>query len=224
MSSRYKCPNCEEECDHFDVRGNYTEYGSCRGTRSLSDTYDEWDDQNCSESEYEDQEYECPECNYEFDFEFVQAAEDSRQEVYDEDAEEPEEIVVATQPQGMTAEELRRAWELMHNVPLRAEYSQMSNGNIVRETNPTQVIGINRTNTTQTIIDECVEPDAEVNGSLNTQTARNFVHSLNQSDDRSRICKNCGTVIDSDDITSMMLRGEIVTICYKCEQLIKLDE
>lgn len=109
MSSKYICPECNETQDHFQVRGYYEESGSCSGILSpeyREDRFVEWQDYNSSDSSEEEENYSCPYCDHEFNWEETTIVALSNMEVFKfEDEEEIEAIDEPTKQSPQIIEE-----------------------------------------------------------------------------------------------------------------------
>ncbi len=89
--SKY-CPHCNEEIDHLKYTSDYTEYGSEWGTCDLDG--DDWncDDRDFSDSENNNAEYQCPNCEHDIDIdELLDELSDCDEENSEDDNQSNEE-------------------------------------------------------------------------------------------------------------------------------------
>lgn len=78
-----KCPHCNAIIDHLRVAADYSEYGRAYGSKDIDSDYEDFDDIDCSDTDYYDYEYSCPECQEDVD-------EDDLLDVNEEDDDEKE--------------------------------------------------------------------------------------------------------------------------------------
>lgn len=74
-----ECPECGAMIDHMAFRCKYTEYGNAFGDRYPSGDED-INDTNCHDSDYDEYEYECPECEASLHWDFFESDDDEEEE------------------------------------------------------------------------------------------------------------------------------------------------
>lgn len=88
-----KCPHCNEQIKHMDVNAYYAENGTAYGALHWDEEFPEYHDSNCNESNYENEEYSCPQCSHSLPYNFFE--EDFEEESTEREVQEkPQPVIV----------------------------------------------------------------------------------------------------------------------------------
>lgn len=96
MSSKvFVCPHCREESDHILYECGVTQYGTESGKYALVRGHD-CDDTEFNDSDSDNYEYECPNCNHDIDSRddyFYDEGSDEYLDAINEDDDDDEEVI-----------------------------------------------------------------------------------------------------------------------------------